>query len=249
MHVRPADIADWIRMRVAAAGRRGLAVGIDGGVDTAVVAGLCALAMPGRVAALLMCDPAAAVEAHAVAGHFRLSVIPLDLQPACERLAAPLDQAVGRLAPPHPDEDGGAARDADAALEARLRTAALYFVAERLSCLVAGSLNRCDLTVGLFSKHGTGGADIFPIGHLLASDVRALARDLELPEAIAGMPQTGRLPAADADGVLPVTYEAIERYLDGGPEAVPPATALRIERLIRSTAHTRTPVLTPDVDL
>ena len=34
-------------------------------------------------------------------------------------------------------------------------------------------------------------------------------------------------------------YDELERYLDEGPQAVSPALAMKIERLIRSSAHKR----------
>jgi NAD+ synthase len=35
------------------------------------------------------------------------------------------------------------------------------------------------------------------------------------------------------------SYAELERYLDEGPETVPPALAMKIERLIRSSDHKR----------
>jgi NAD+ synthase len=44
--------------------------------------------------------------------------------------------------------------------------AALYFVANSLNYLVAGTGNRSELTIGYFTKHGDGGVDVLPLGSL-----------------------------------------------------------------------------------
>ena len=59
----------------------------------------------------------------------------------------------------------------------------LYFVANSLNYLVAGTGNRSELTIGYFTKYGDGGVDLLPIGDLLKSEVRALARELGVPAA------------------------------------------------------------------
>ena len=58
----------------------------------------------------------------------------------------------------------------------RLRMTALYFIANSLNYLVAGTGNRAELTIGYFTKYGDGGVDLLPIGGLLKTEVRAMAR-------------------------------------------------------------------------
>ena len=48
----------------------------------------------------------------------------------------------------------------------RLRMTTLYFLANSLDYLVAGTGNRSELSIGYFTKHGDGGCDLLPIGHL-----------------------------------------------------------------------------------
>ena len=54
MITRASDIAEWIRQQVTIAGARGLVVGLTGGLESAVVARLCAAATPGRVICAFM---------------------------------------------------------------------------------------------------------------------------------------------------------------------------------------------------
>ena len=61
---------------------------------------------------------------------------------------------------------------------------ALYFIANSLNYLVAGTGNRSELTIGYFTKHGDGAVDLLPLGRLLKSEVRELATSLEMPQSI-----------------------------------------------------------------
>ena len=249
MHVRASDLAAWLRARVSAAGARGLTFGLSGGVDSAVVAGLCAVAMPGHALGLILpcgtdrneeADDEA--DARLVAEHFRIPAARVDLAPAFDALTGGLE-AVPAALPATPSLSEGNDRHERAAranVGPRLRMTSLYLVADRLNYLVAGTINRCELTIGLFTKFGDGGADLLPMGNLLASEVRALARDLGVPDRI--------IDKAPGTPDLEFTYESLERYLRDGPDGVPPALALRIERLIRATEHKRAPLPVPDTD-
>lgn len=252
MHGRAQEIAGWLRSRVAAAGARGIVVGLSGGIDSAVVAALCQLAMPDRVTGVMLpchSDPADETDARLVASHFAIPAASVDLAPAYERLVSDLESVLPRLAPSAAPVDDPAA-DAQAALsnvKPRLRMVSLYFVANTLNYLVAGTGNRCELTIGYFTKHGDGGADLLPIGHLLKSEVRALAVDLGVPGTIIDKePSAGLWPGQTDEGDLGFSYADLERYLTGGPDAVAPALALRIERLIRTSEHKRVPPPVPD---
>jgi len=250
MHLRGSEIARWLRGQVAAARADGLVVGLSGGLDSAVVAGLCRTAMPDRVAALILpcgSDPADEADARLAAAHFGIPVAAIDLGPAWERLAADLVGAVSRLGVGAPAAGADNTEAARANMKPRLRMTALYFVANALNYLVAGTANRCELTVGYFTKHGDGASDVLPLGNLLKRDVRALARDLGVPDAILDKPPSAGLrPGQTDEEDLGFTYASLERYLTDGPEAVSPAFALRIERMIRTSEHKRVPPPAPD---
>ncbi|MBM4036686.1 MAG: NAD(+) synthetase, partial [Planctomycetes bacterium] len=67
------EIAAWIGKVVADAGAQGVVIGLSGGIDSAVVAGLAVRALPGRVlGAILPCEsaPLDAELARAVAAKF-----------------------------------------------------------------------------------------------------------------------------------------------------------------------------------
>ena len=84
-------------------------------------------------------------------------------------------------------------------MKPRLRMTTLYFVANSLNYLVAGTGNRSELTIGYFTKYGDGGADVLPIGTLLKSEVQALARALEIPAPIIEKPPSAGLWLGQTD--------------------------------------------------
>jgi NAD+ synthase len=254
MHLRATDIASWLRERVSAAGARGLVVGLSGGIDSAVVAALCQIAMPAQmVGVILPCDGMSEDEADArlLADHLEIPTIQIDLTPTHELLGAALSMGVAELAPTQPRAPATEASDIRARvplanIKPRLRMASLYYIANALNYLVAGTGNRCELTIGYFTKYGDGGVDLLPIGNLLKSEVRALARDLGLPETIIDKPPSAGLwPGQTDEDEIGFTYAELERYLTAGPDGVSPALALRIERMVRQTDHKRAMPPTP----
>ena len=58
-------------------------------------------------------------------------------------------------------------RPAKANLKVRLRMLTLYYFANQLKYMVAGSGNRSELSIGYFTKYGDGGVDILPLGNLV----------------------------------------------------------------------------------
>ncbi|HHS84029.1 MAG TPA: NAD(+) synthase [Gammaproteobacteria bacterium] len=66
----------------------------------------------------------------------------------------------------------------------RIRKTIEYFHADRLNYSVIGTPNRVEYDQGFFVKNGDGSADIKPIAHLYKTQIYALARYMNLPEAI-----------------------------------------------------------------
>jgi NAD+ synthase len=241
------EVVDWLRRRMNAAASRGLVVGLSGGIDSAVVVRLCQLAVPGQtVAAIMPCksDPQDEADARLVADHFSVPAVRIDLDPAydalVESLRAGVDALSGELPAVQPAGVAHSSRVPLANIRPRLRMTALYYLANSLDSLVVGTGNKSELTMGYFTKHGDGGVDLLPIGHLLKSEVRAIAKELGVPPSIIDKPPSAGLWLGQTDEAeMGFSYADLERYLTDGPEAVSPALALRVERLIRSTEHKR----------
>jgi len=249
---RASQIAGWIRQRLAAAGADSLVLGLSGGVDSAVVARLCQMAAPGRTIGVIMpCENAPEDESDAalIADHFALTAIRVDLTETYGRLASELNAAIAVVPPEQLGRGGdpGTLTPFDN-VTPRLRMTTLYFVANACNALVAGTGNRSTLTVGSFTKYGDGGVDVLPIGGLLTSEVRELARELEVPEAIISRPAGAGLWTSQTDErQLGFTYADLDRYLALGPAGVAPALAMKVERLVRTTEHKLAVAPSPDL--
>jgi len=245
--MRAEAIAGWMRQRVAAAHAHGLVVGLSGGVDSAVVARLCQLAMPGAaLGVLLPChsDRADERDARLVAEHFKLPIAVATLDETFDTLTravkAAATEAGRHLSVADPSPDDLRAKVPLVNMKPRLRMTSLYFVANRFNYLVAGTGNRCELAIGYFTKYGDGGADLLPLGGLLKSEVRAMAREFGVPPHIVEKPPSAGLFLGQTDeGEMHFSYAQLEAYLEKGPDAVDPAIAMRIERLMRASEHKR----------
>jgi NAD+ synthase len=235
-----------MRRQLTAAGARGFVVGLSGGIDSAVVARLAQLAAPGHVAAaILPChsDPADERDAALVASHFSLPAVRIDLGDIYDAEVRAVQAVTADLAEQSrgaPAADPTRARVPLANIKPRLRMTTLYYLANTMNYLVAGTGNRTELAIGYFTKYGDGACDLLPIGRLVKSDVRALARELNVPSAIVERtPSAGLWIGQSDEAEMGFTYAELERYLDEGPEGVSPALSMRIERLIRASEHKR----------
>ena len=235
-------LSSWLRERAAAAGARGYVFGLSGGIDSAVVARLCQLAFPQRVLGVVLpcySHPQDEDDARLVAATFAIPVVRVDLAPAFDAITESLQSAVKGL-PRQVDAVDIKQQLPDANVKPRLRMASLYFMANSLNYLVAGTGNRCEIALGYYTKYGDGGVDVLPIGGLLKSEVRALARELGVPDRIITKPPTAGLWVGQTDEAeMGFSYDALEQYLQHGPSAVPPAVAVRIERLRNASHHKR----------
>ena len=245
---RVKDIVEWLRRRLTIAGARGFVVGLSGGVDSAVVARLCQIAAPGKVVGVMMpchSDPRDESDARLLSDRFGIPALHVDLAPAYDRLVEDVEASLAQLPSDirpvaSVDASDVRARVPIANIKPRLRMTTLYFVANSLNYVVAGTGNRSELTIGYFTKYGDGGVDLLPIAGSVKSDVRAIARELEIPDSIVDKtPSAGLWLGQTDEAEMGFTYADLENYLTAGPERVAPALALRIERLVRATEHKR----------
>lgn len=72
----------------------------------------------------------------------------------------------------------------------RLRMLATYRIADEDNLLVVGTSNRPEIEQGFFVKHGDGCGDVFPLRHLLKSQVYDVARVVGVPTSVMDRPPT-----------------------------------------------------------
>jgi NAD+ synthase len=210
-------LGSWIRDEVTSGGCRGVVIGMSGGVDSAVVAALCKRAFPDNTLGVMMpCYSHPDDKAHAqmAAEKFQIPAVEVALDSIYEAFMGKLPEY--KLNPEQKHL-------AQANLKPRLRMVALYYIANQLGYMVAGSSNRSELTVGYFTKYGDGGVDIMPLGNLVKSQVRELARSLGIPAAIIDKPPSAGLWAGQTDETeMGLSYEALDNFILTGkaPEEV-----------------------------
>jgi len=136
-------------------------------------------------------------------------------------------------------------RLAKANLKARLRMLTLYYLANQLKYMVAGSGNRSELSIGYFTKYGDGGVDILPLGNLVKGQVKELASFLGIPQQIIDKPPSAGLWEGQTDeGELGLSYEELDRYLV--TDEASNELREKIESMIAASNHKRLPPPLPD---
>ena len=227
---------NWLREKVAEANAKGVVVGISGGVDSAVVAGLCSMAFPDNTIGVIMpsqSNPEDREDALWIAEGFELRPLEVNLGGAHTQVMGQVKKGL---------EDQGydlvGEKMSQGNLKARLRMSTLYAVANAMNYLVVGTDNAPESYTGYFTKYGDGGVDLLPISSLTKTEVRAWARMLGLPMRIATrVPTAGLWPGQTDESELGLTYDLIDRYLLG--EEVSPEVKERIETLHRQSEHKR----------
>ena len=205
------EICRFIRDVVDNAGAQGVVVGLSGGVDSSVTAALCVRALgPSRVLALLMptsFTPKRDVE----------DAMDLARSLGVEYKVIHIDDIVEAFLNALPYKQGDPSYRMPAAnLRARVRMVILYYHANLMRRLVAGSGDRSELLIGYFTKYGDGAVDFLPIAHLYKTQVRELARWLGIPERIAYKPSSPQLyPGHRAVDELPADYPVLDKVLVG----------------------------------
>jgi NAD+ synthase len=225
------QISAWLKAKVGAAGARGCVLGLSGGIDSAVVALLCQKAFPDDTLTLLL--PCHSLEtdtdsARQFAERFKLKHIGVNLSPAFDALYLALtgEKYQGQTDLPVCN------------LKPRLRMTALYYHAHKLNYLVVGTGNKSELEMGYFTKYGDGGVDLLPLGNLLKTEVRSLAKELGVPqEYIEKAPSAGLWAGQTDEGEMGITYEELDNIL-AGKKGDQQKTALVSQRQ-KASAHKR----------
>ena len=233
-------ISNWIKQKVEEAGAKGVVMGISGGVDSSVVASLAKGAVGERLIGVIM-------PCHSEPLDIRYaSLVAEKLKIKTERVV--LDSLYDKFLELLPSGK----RLALANLKARLRMATLYFFANNLNYLVVGTGNKSEISVGYFTKYGDGGCDILPLGDLLKTEVRKLARRLEIPEEIINqVPSAGLWRGQTDEGEIGLSYEDLDEIISaievgkqpvGGGSVKRKGLISRVKRLIESSRHKRSPI-------
>ena len=204
-----ATTAAWLEgfLRDELIGRRNITravLGLSGGIDSAVVAYLCARALgPQNVHAIRMPYRTSSADslndAQSVIDALGINAETIDISDAVDGYL--------RLVP---DADGRRRGN----VMARMRMLVLFDQSARFGALPIGTGNKTERLMGYFTWHADDTPPVNPIGDLFKTQVWALARHLGVPVAVIDKPPSADLEANQTDeGDLGITYAKADQIL------------------------------------
>lgn len=203
--------SQWIAGRARLSGAKSLVLGISGGVDSAVVAGLCGLTGMETVGVIMPChsSPSSITRAEEVVKDFKLRRQYIDLEAAHTSIAGQVQVDA---------EDLPASVDGKmvaGALRSCLRAPTLDYVAKAFGGIIVGTGNRDeDEVTRYYQKRGDGCVDISPIAKFHKSEVYQLASYLGVPNSVLIATPSADLWGPDSgqedEKELGISYDEIE---------------------------------------
>ncbi len=216
----------------------GAILGISGGKDSGVVAGLFveALGKENVIGVTMPCHSKEEdrTDAKLVSDFYGFELINFDITSTFDTFKDELE-TLGSFSLEE-------TKNSDINLKPRLRMATLYYLAALYSSLkgktylVAGTSNKCELYVGYFTKGGDSVHDISPIADFTVDEVIQIGEYLKVPEKVLyKKPNDGLSNQTDEDK-LGVKYSDIAKYMED-KTSVSSDVATKIEKLHNGNLH------------
>ncbi len=181
----------------------GVIFGLSGGIDSAVIAYLCNNAIKDKTLTIIMPDSKISPESETndaiqivdkLGINYKLLDINL-IHKEYSKVLEPNDKALGNL-------------------RARIRMNILYYYGNAKNLLVLGSSDKSEFNIGYFTKFGDGAADVLPIASLYKTQIREMARHLDISNSIIEKKSSPHLwPNHEAEHEIGATYEEIDTIL------------------------------------
>jgi len=233
-------IAEWIHGLVKGANRKGVVLGMSGGIDCCVVARLCQLAEVDIHLVMMpygsdMTNSQSHAHAMEFIEKFNFPYHIHDIQPAVDATVTKEPYFLS------------AASEANmelsmANIRPRERMTYLYQIAQLGSMFVAGTGNMAERTVGYFTKWGDGACDFNPLAMLTKQEVYTVARYLGVPDSIINKkPSAGLWEGQTDEDELGMTYDQIDAFILNGTSCDKEIDEL-IEKRIAFSAHKFAPI-------
>lgn len=219
------ELTVWIRDWFEENGRGCNAiVGISGGKDSSVAAALCVRALGvDRVIGVLMPngEQSDIAMSRLLVEHLGIRHFVVNIHDGYQGLLGEVRRQLGDVS-----------RDTEINLAPRLRMATLYAVAQSNNGRVANTCNLSEDWVGYSTRYGDSAGDFSPLSMLCVREVKALGRELGLPECLVEKVPIDGLCGQTDEEKLGFTYAALDAYIRDGvePDA---ATKARIDRLYK----------------
>lgn len=230
-------IIDFIRSYYKNNNLGGVVIGISGGKDSGVVAGLFTKAL-GQENVLGVTLPCHSKEedkedAKLVANYYGFRLVNIDLTNSFDSFKDQIN-LLGNF-------NDQQLLNSDINIKPRMRMMSLYYMAALESAIkgktyiVAGTGNKCEEYVGYFTKGGDSVSDIKVLSDLTVSEVIKIGEELKVPEKVLyKTPNDGLSNQTDEDK-LGVKYSDIEKYINN--ELLDENIKQRIEKLHKNAHH------------
>lgn len=219
------DRINWIRDLVQDSGAKGVALGLSGGKDSAVVAALCHAAGLKILGTYLPIGNKSEEDmkyVNLLLNHFTKNEMLTEHDSRVEFIefnGEDLAEIFGRFS--NLVKNNSPKNDmALSNIKPRMRMTLLYALAQSRGYLVAGTGNASEEYVGYFTKWGDGAHDFNPIGDLTKEEVVELGRKLGLPtECIERTPSAGLWDGQTDEGEMGFKYSDISLVMKHGSNA------------------------------
>jgi NAD+ synthase len=194
----------FISAEVGRTGKAKVVLGLSGGIDSAVAAELAARALgPANVKCVLMpyrtSSPASVGDAEELVRKLGTPSETVDISSMVDAFS----QLSGEVGPLRLGN-----------VMARARMIVLFDQSADLDALVLGTSNKTELLLGYGTLHGDLASAINPIGDLYKTQLRALARHLDVPRSIQDKPPSADLwPDQSDEEELGFSYDEVDRLL------------------------------------
>jgi len=197
-------LTGFIHSEITRAGYSRAVIALSGGIDSTLSTYLAAEALgPQNVLAVRMPYQSSTPDS---LEHAQLVIDILGLPSITIPITEVVDLLIARFPDASPVRRGN--------VMARARMIVLYDQSEAFQGLVVGTGNKTEILLGYTTLYGDSACAINPLGDLYKTQVRQLARDLEIPEPIIAKAPSADLWVGQTDeGELGFTYAEVDQLL------------------------------------
>ena len=199
----------WIRAWFEKNGRDCNAViGISGGKDSSVCAALCVQALgKDRVIGVLMPNGTQSdiADSRQLVEYLGIRSVTVNIAGAVDAIHTQLRTA--RIA---------ATAQTEINLPPRIRMSVLYAVSQSMNGRVINTCNLSEDWVGYSTRYGDSAGDVSLLGKLTVQEVKALGREMGLPENLVEKTPSDGLCGSSDEQKLGFTYAVLDRYIREG---------------------------------